>query len=98
MGKQAAEAVGELELLIGRLVDNYVMAVTESLCSMENDNPGVMQQSGLVAQRAQILARLDALDELAAGLRDCSPRAGDAGSGPTGRLATRQPQGSGAAP
>lgn len=98
MGKQAAEAVGELELLIGRLVDNYVMAVTESLCSMENDNPGVMRKSGLVAQRAQILARLDALDALAAGLRDRGPRAGDPGSGPTGRPATPHPQGRGAAP
>lgn len=81
MEQRVTDIVGELELLIARLVDNYVMTVTESLCAMENDNPRAMGQSGLVAQRAHILARLDVLDGLAADLRDCRLRnAGGDGS------------------
>lgn len=76
MEDQIAKAVDDLELQVGRLVDNYVMAVTERLCSIENDNPRVMGQSGFVEKRARILAGLDALDELVAGLRVSGARPG----------------------
>lgn len=80
-----ARAAGDLELQIGRLVDNYVMAVTERLCSLESHNPRVMGQSGFVEKRARILAGLDALDELVAGLRVSGARAGGPCSKPENR-------------
>lgn len=47
-----------------RLVDAYVMAVTEGLCSLEHQAPGVMTRPGISDRKARILQGLDVLDGL----------------------------------
>lgn len=75
MTNELLSAAGMAELLkvsdgFAELVDKYVMAVTEGLCSLENQNRSVMERSDLVEHRNRIMEDLDALDGLMAGFRD----------------------------
>ena len=64
MEQRITQALCDLELLVTRLVDNYVMIVTEGLCSMENENGPVTQTPEIIDRKARILAGLDNLDRL----------------------------------
>lgn len=88
MKAQVTETVGEMELLVAELVDNYVMVVTEWLCSMENDNPGMRGRPEFIEQRAKILAGLDTLEDLLVDLRTSNPPSGSPGVAPASLLAT----------
>lgn len=88
MKAQVTDTVREMEFLVAELVDNYVMVVTEWLCSIENDNPGMRGRSEFVEQRAKILAGLDMLEDLLVDLRTSTPPSGSPGVAPLSLLAT----------
>lgn len=49
-----------------RLVDQFVMVVTEGLCSMENENSRVARNPEIIVRKARILDGLDNLDRMMA--------------------------------
>lgn len=61
----------------GRLVDEYVIVVTERLCSLDNEMPGLMQRSDMSDHKARILRGLEALDRLVADYRGTAGQAGE---------------------
>lgn len=54
---------------LAQVVDRYVMAVTEGICSLENRDGSVRERPEFVARKARILGCLDALDGLVATFR-----------------------------
>jgi hypothetical protein len=67
--EQRAEAVLKVTEGFARLVDQYVMTVTEGLCALESENGGVMAQPDIEDRKARILKGLDTLDGLMVSIR-----------------------------
>lgn len=77
MGQEASYAACEAEVLkacegLDRLLDEYVMVVTEGLCALENENPRIMEQPQVLDRKTRILELLDTLDMLTASHRNGS--------------------------
>lgn len=77
MGQEVLHAVSEAEILkacegLDRLLDEYVMVVTEGLCTLENENPQIMKQEQVHDRKTRILELLDTLDMLTANHRSGS--------------------------
>lgn len=54
---------------LAQVVDRYVMAVTEGICSLEKQDRSVRERPEFIARKARILECLDALDGLVASFR-----------------------------
>lgn len=61
--------LGEISDRVARVVDSYVMAVTERLCALENRDRDATERSEFVERKARILESLDVLDRLVAAFR-----------------------------